>query len=135
MTALPPVSRVLSRRESQVLALIAQGLGDGEIGRELFLSVNTVKSHVRRVLSKLGAGDRTHAVAVAFERGLLPTSADRVLRDLLRDARPLLGAIPRCPWHRAVGVPVGECPECRRFASARRVLEDADALLGGGRRG
>ena len=60
-----------TRREIEVLNLISDGLVNREIGKRLFLSEETVKSHVRALLTKLGARSRAHAVAVAFRRGLI----------------------------------------------------------------
>ena len=58
-------------REIQVLQLISDGLANREIGQRLFLSEETVKSHVRHLLAKLQARSRAHAVAVGFRRGLI----------------------------------------------------------------
>jgi DNA-binding NarL/FixJ family response regulator len=58
-------------REIEVLQLISEGLVNREIGRILFLSEETVKSHVRHLLAKLQARSRAHAVAVGFRRGIL----------------------------------------------------------------
>jgi DNA-binding CsgD family transcriptional regulator len=58
-------------REIEILDLIAEGLTNREIGELLFLSEETVKSHVRRLLAKLQAMSRAHAVAMGFRRGLL----------------------------------------------------------------
>ena len=58
-------------REIEVLQLISDGLVNREIGVRLFLSEETVKSHVRHLLAKLQARSRAHAVAVGFRRGLL----------------------------------------------------------------
>ncbi len=58
-------------REREVLQLIADGLVNREIGVELHLSEETVKSHVRHLLAKLQARSRAHAVAIAFRRGLV----------------------------------------------------------------
>jgi len=60
-----------TQREIEVLQLISEGLVNREIGRMLFLSEETVKSHVRHLLAKLQARSRAHAVAVGFRRGLL----------------------------------------------------------------
>ena len=61
----------LTGRESEVLRLVAQGLSNAEIARELFLGVETVKTHVRNVLAKLGARDRVQAVIAAYESGFI----------------------------------------------------------------
>jgi DNA-binding NarL/FixJ family response regulator len=58
-------------REIEVLQLICDGLVNREIGNRLFLSEETVKSHVRHLLAKLQARSRAHAVAVGFRRGLI----------------------------------------------------------------
>jgi DNA-binding NarL/FixJ family response regulator len=58
-------------REIEVLQLVSEGLVNREIGDRLFLSEETVKSHVRHILAKLQARSRAHAVAVGFRRGLL----------------------------------------------------------------
>ena len=58
-------------REIEVLQLISDGLVNREIGTRLFLSEETVKSHVRHLLAKLQARSRAHAVAVGFRRGLI----------------------------------------------------------------
>jgi DNA-binding NarL/FixJ family response regulator len=61
----------LSEREIEVLALIGRGLSNSEIGEELFISLATVKTHVRHVLAKLGARDRVQAVVIAYQSGLV----------------------------------------------------------------
>lgn len=58
-------------REIEVLQLVGDGLANREIGDRLFLSEETVKSHVRHLLAKLAARSRAHAVAVGFRRGLI----------------------------------------------------------------
>jgi DNA-binding NarL/FixJ family response regulator len=60
-------------RELEVLGGVARGLSNAEIGRELFIGEATVKTHLQRVFAKLGVDDRTHAVTLAIERGLLPS--------------------------------------------------------------
>jgi DNA-binding NarL/FixJ family response regulator len=62
----------LTPREVEVLAAVGRGLSNGDIGRELFIGEATVKTHLLRVFQKLGVDDRTRAVTVAMERGILP---------------------------------------------------------------
>jgi DNA-binding NarL/FixJ family response regulator len=62
----------LTAREDDVLERIARGLSNPEIGRELYISEATVKSHVTSIFTKLSVRDRTAAVTVAIARGLLP---------------------------------------------------------------
>src|SRR5690606_41538066 len=61
----------LSRREYQVLQLIAEGLENAAVADKLYLSVETVRTHVKSILRKLGARDRTHAASKAFRSGPL----------------------------------------------------------------
>jgi DNA-binding NarL/FixJ family response regulator len=67
-----PAPDPLTPREVEVLAAVARGLSNAEIGRSLFIGEATVKTHLLRVFAKLGVDDRTRAVTVAMERGLLP---------------------------------------------------------------
>jgi DNA-binding NarL/FixJ family response regulator len=61
----------LTPREIDVLRLIARGNANKIIAAELSLTEETVKSHIRNILSKLGANDRTHAVAIGLKRGII----------------------------------------------------------------
>ncbi|MEH2181291.1 response regulator transcription factor [Nostoc sp.] len=61
----------LSERELEVLRLMAQGMSNQEIGTALSIGESTVKSHVNRILSKLGVSDRTQAVITAVKRGIV----------------------------------------------------------------
>jgi DNA-binding NarL/FixJ family response regulator len=69
--ARPARSITLTERELQVLRGMADGQSNAEIGRELFVSEDTVKTHARRLFRKLGARDRAHAVAAGFRAGLV----------------------------------------------------------------
>ena len=63
--------RALTEREHDVLQAMARGLTNGEIAELLFLSESTVKAHVGKVLAKIGARDRVHAVIIAYEAGIV----------------------------------------------------------------
>lgn len=64
-----PRATVLSPREREILALLADGLSGEEAAKQLFLSSETVRTHVRNAMTKLGASTRVHAVALALQRG------------------------------------------------------------------
>ncbi len=61
----------LTEREREVLVCIAKGLSNQELAHQLFIADNTVKTHVKRILTKLGARDRAQAIVIAYESGLM----------------------------------------------------------------
>ncbi|WP_433727134.1 LuxR C-terminal-related transcriptional regulator [Actinoplanes sp. CA-051413] len=61
----------LTPREQEVLVLLSRGMSDAEIARQLFISNLTVRTHVGRILTKLGARNRAHAVTTAYQIGLV----------------------------------------------------------------
>ena len=67
-----PTPKELTEREIDTLKLVAQGLGNKEIAAELHISENTVKTHVRHILEKLGLSNRAEAAAYAVKTGLTP---------------------------------------------------------------
>jgi DNA-binding NarL/FixJ family response regulator len=68
---LPAAFADLTERELDVLKLLAQGLSNREIADQLYLGTSTIKTHVNRLLSKLGCRDRAQALVVAYESGLV----------------------------------------------------------------
>ena len=84
----------LSDREHQVLVLLADGLGAGQIAQQLYLSESTAKSHIARIYQKLGASNRAQALVTAMRIGLLSSLPSR---DLAR-----LGALERLGGLRTV---------------------------------
>jgi DNA-binding NarL/FixJ family response regulator len=78
-TAEAGTRRSLSRREYEVLQLIADGMENQAVANELYVSVETVRTHVKNILRKLRARDRTHAVSLAYQAGLLSGGAVRLV--------------------------------------------------------
>ena len=74
----PPSAEALSHREQEVLLQLAKGTATQEIANELFLSIHTVRNHVRNILLKLGAHSKLEAVAIAIRDGLIENHKDAI---------------------------------------------------------
>jgi DNA-binding NarL/FixJ family response regulator len=72
----PVVSERLTKRELEILELLAEGLRYRQIAEQLFISPRTVGTHMEHILSKLGVRSRAEAVAVAYREGLLPAASE-----------------------------------------------------------
>lgn len=90
---LPTPGKPLTARELQILEGMRRALGNQEIGVELGLAEDTVKNHARRLFAKLGARDRTHAVALGFESGALRPAVPVDVVEVPRKALALLVAV------------------------------------------
>ena len=71
MEAAKAPARILSRREREILGLIAAGADQQQIAQELTIAVATVRTHVRNLLRKLNARNRAHAIALALQHGMI----------------------------------------------------------------
>ncbi len=74
---LAPSGPQLSQRESEVLRLLAEGLGVSGIARKLFVSESTAKTHISKIYEKLGAANRAQAIMIAVRSGLLSDQMDK----------------------------------------------------------
>ena len=99
----PPENKELSEREIEVLRLLAAGLSNKEIARQLFLSVNTVKVHVRNIFAKLGVQTRTEATLIAIQRGWVTVPQPGAPPPAAPPQIPRIVAEPPLPlWRRIV---------------------------------
>jgi DNA-binding NarL/FixJ family response regulator len=84
----PGARQPLSRREYQVLQLISDGLENQAIAKALFVSVETVRTHVKSILRKLHARDRAHSIAIAFRLGVLVPQGERTFVEEMSGQSP-----------------------------------------------
>jgi len=75
----PGRSEGLTARQAEVLALIAQGLSNAEVAERAFITINSLKSHVRAIYGKIGAESRSQAVIWALEHGFAPDQKRTIL--------------------------------------------------------
>ena len=75
--------KVLSKREREIMDLLAQGLTGEQVAERLFLSPETIKTHIRNAMNKLEANTRVHAIAIALREGFI-SAADRLARERRR---------------------------------------------------
>lgn len=85
----------LTDREMQVVRLLAEGLTNPDIGERLFLSEDTIKTHIQRINRKWGVCTRQHIVAVAYRYGLLPVLTKSQASDLVAAARTVHTSLSR----------------------------------------
>ena len=90
---LRPTGPQLSARESEVLRLLAEGLGVAAIARQLFVSESTAKTHISKIYEKLGAANRAQAIMIAIRAGLLVATSrsEPARRDQSPCGRPFGG--------------------------------------------
>jgi DNA-binding NarL/FixJ family response regulator len=88
-SALPALPAGLTRREAEVLSLVAAGMSNSQIAEHLVLSEGTIKSHLNYLLAKTGARDRAQAVTFAFRHGLVAedSAENRVLTEAAESMR------------------------------------------------
>jgi len=72
----PPQLAILTEREREILLLVGKGLSNNDMAAQLVISPQTAKTHVNRIMSKLGAHDRAQLVIIAYESGLLVAGAN-----------------------------------------------------------
>lgn len=128
MTARQP----LSRREYQVLQLISDGLENQAIAKSLFVSVETVRTHVKSILRKLHARDRAHAVAVAFRLGVLVPHQETGDVPQARDEHPLTNgsaAARQAPRGQLPHLPHGQVQHGRTAIAASIARPQATAQV------
>ena len=117
-TGVPEQLRKLTQREREVLALVARGLTNDEIAATLVVSLATIKTHVNRILTKLGLRSRAQAVVTAYETGLIPPASGRpISRDVPEPAPRLARSMS---WARAAGTVTAAAPATTAMRPLRK---------------
>ncbi|CAG0934780.1 Response regulator protein VraR [Thermoflexales bacterium] len=93
----PPTNTELSERELEILKLLATGLSNKEIASQLFLSINTVKVHLRNIFAKLGVQSRTEATLIAIQRGYVTVPGPAAANGEATSASEPIGAGDQTP--------------------------------------
>jgi DNA-binding CsgD family transcriptional regulator/N-acetylneuraminic acid mutarotase len=105
-----PTNAELSERELEILTLLATGLSNKEIASQLFLSVNTVKVHLRNIFAKLGVQSRTEATVIAMQRGYISVPNTAAPGVVSANGEP---ALEREPIETAAQSPAAQTPEAQ----------------------
>ena len=113
--------RVLSKREREIMDLLAQGLTGEQVAERLFLSPETIKTHIRNAMNKLEANTRVHAIAIALREGFI-SAPDR----LVSDDDLVLDAETRRRLRHDLRTPLTIVAGLRRGAGRRPQISDAD---------
>ena len=113
---------ILTTRQVEILTLAAEGCPNDEIGRRLWLTVETVKTHLRRIARALGSRNRAHSVALAMHAGILPAGSEQASSD----AATPTGYRPR---HVDFGWPVILALTNGRRLDCRIVAVDSSSVL------
>ena len=128
-----PPAAALSPRQTEILQSIVRGLSNPDIARQLGISVDVVKEHVESIFQKIGAANRTEAVAIAFRKHLLKLSSPQQLRRRRISGSFSFGRLSHDKFDRAqqpcrakvlVGEDVAPGAESEAVYRARRVLQD-----------